>query len=249
MSKSSRSNPAKIVFVTGTDTGAGKTLLTALLLDLLRRSGVRALAMKPFCSGSRADVEFLSAVQNHELPTEMLNPFYFREPIAPLIAARKQGSRIELKAVVARIREVQKSCDCLLVEGSGGLMVPLGEDYSVLDLINKLGGPVIVAARNRLGVINHAVMTIKIMEYVGVKINKIVLMGCKRSDISAHTNRNTLAELLPATPVYQLPFLAGRWNRLSAIKSNRKKTKKTLAQILGADTLSYVHCEHAVRSD
>lgn len=248
MANSTRRQTARVLFVTGTDTGAGKTLLTASLLDYLRGTGIRALAMKPFCSGGTADVEFLSAIQDDELPRELLNPFYFKEPIAPLIAARKQRRRIELVEVVERIHEVESRCDCLLIEGSGGLLVPLGEGYSVLDLIEKLGCTVVVAARNRLGVINHALMTIKHIQSIGIKDITLVLMGCNRSDISAQTNKMALAELLESAGVYALPFLGVGSSRPGAVKNNRKKTKKILAQILGADTLSHVHCEHAVKS-
>ena len=237
MTRSTRSPATKIIFVTGTDTGAGKTLLTALLLCQLRQTGIRALAMKPFCSGGTADVELLSALQNEELPKEMLNPYYFNEPIAPLIAARKQRRRIKLDEVVERIRAVQKKCDCLLVEGSGGLLVPLGEGYSVLDLIKKLGCSVIVAARNRLGVINHTLLTTKIIHTIGHKSVRVVLMGCNRGDISARTNRKTIQELLSPTPVFELPFLGVRSSQIDAVKNSRKKMKIILALILGADTL------------
>ena len=80
----------RIIFITGTDTGVGKTLLTGLLLHHLRQSGCHALAMKPFCSGSRADAEFLHAVQDGELTLDEINPFFFAEPLAPLVAAREQ---------------------------------------------------------------------------------------------------------------------------------------------------------------
>ena len=229
---------AKIVFITGTDTGAGKTLLTALLLCQLRQSGVCALAMKPFCSGSTADVELLDAMQNQELSRESLNPFYFSAPIAPLVAARKLTRSIKLVEVVQRIREVQQKCDWLLVEGSGGLLVPLGEGYSVLDLIKKLECEVVVAARNRVGVINHALMTTRLLQEFKLKQNTIVLMGCNRADMSTVTNRTILQEFAVGTPVYELPYLGPRASRVGAIKNSHKKTKKTLAQILKTDTLS-----------
>ncbi len=237
MSKFSEAKLARIIFITGTDTGAGKTLLTALLLDYLRKSGHQALAMKPFCSGSLGDVKLLSSVQNHELSNKLVNPFYFEEPIAPLIAARKKRGVVDLAEVVARIREVQKLCNCLLIEGSGGLLVPLGEGYSGLDIIKHLGCSVIIAARNRLGVINHSMMTITILEHNGIKDITLVLMGCNRSDISARSNKTMLQELWLSGEVHALPFLGGRSNRLGAIEKNQKKNKKTLAQILGTAKL------------
>src|ERR1700722_15876817 len=116
---------AKIIFVTGTDTGVGKTLLTALLLHHLRARGCRALAMKPFCSGGRADVRLLQSLQPGELSDAEMNPFYFKQPIAPLAASLGKRKKIPLNLVVEKIRAVARKCDVLLVEGSGGLLVPL----------------------------------------------------------------------------------------------------------------------------
>ena len=243
MATSATHHPPKIIFVTGTDTGAGKTLLTALLLYHLRQTGVRALAMKPFCSGGTADVDLLSAIQNEELPKELMNPFYFKEPVAPLIAARKHRRKIELGEVLERIREVEKRCDCLLIEGSGGLLVPLGEGYSVLDLIAQLRCKVVVAARNRLGVINHTLLTVKTMQAVGIKNLTVSLMNIQHSDISALSNKRILQEILRPIPVYAVLFLGGNANRPQAIKINHKKTKKILALIANIDNVSSVDCE------
>jgi dethiobiotin synthetase len=238
VSASMATKSAKIIFITGTDTGAGKTLLTALLLCQLRQSGVRALAMKPFCSGSRADVELLNAVQEEELPRELLNPFYFDDPVAPLVAARQQKQNIKLNEVVRRIRQVQKRCDYLLVEGSGGLLAPLSEGYCISDLIRKLKCQLIVAARNRLGVINHVLMTLALSQPLNHQRNTVVLMGCSRLDESTITNQKILQELAVGTHFFNVPFLGKGASKVSAIKNSRKKMKKTLAQILKTVTLS-----------
>ena len=96
----------KIIFITGTDTGVGKTVLTALLLRHLRRSGRAAFAMKPFTCGSRSDAKLLHALQNRELTLNEINPFYFREPVAPLVAAHKQGRDITLRDTLANIQSI-----------------------------------------------------------------------------------------------------------------------------------------------
>src|SRR5258707_11333001 len=130
----------RIIFITGTDTGVGKTLLTGLLLHHLRHSGCAAWAMKPFCSGSRADVLFLSALQDGELTDDEINPFYFPEPVAPLISVRKHRRRIKLNDVLSLIHTLVSRLSAaknphmstapslhhsivptLLIEGSGGL--------------------------------------------------------------------------------------------------------------------------------
>src|SRR4051812_15300908 len=119
------SSRKKILFITGTDTGVGKTLFTALLLHHLRATGCRALAMKPFCSGGRGDVKLLQSLQPGELSDEEMNPFYFKDPVAPLVATEARKKRIHLSDVIARVQVVQAQCDVLLIEGSGGLLVPL----------------------------------------------------------------------------------------------------------------------------
>src|ERR1051326_5574870 len=96
----------RTIFITGTDTGVGKTVLTGLLLAHLRAIGGHAMALKPFCSGSRKDVDLLYALQDGELAAEAINPFYFREPVAPLIAARQHGRLLPLGQVLEQLQRV-----------------------------------------------------------------------------------------------------------------------------------------------
>jgi len=164
-----RQRTGKIIFITGTDTGVGKTVFTSLLLHHLRSSGVHALAMKPFCSGGRGDVRLLRAMQDGELSEDEINPFYFPEPIAPLVSARRHKRRISLADVVRRIKAKLARCECVLIEGSGGLLVPLGEKYFVSDLIRSLNCEVIIVSRNRLGTINHTLLTLSVLQALGLK--------------------------------------------------------------------------------
>ena len=99
---------SRIIFVTGTDTGVGKTLLTASLLHYLRQAGVNALAMKPFCSGGTGDVDLLQQIQGAEHPAEEINPFYFPEPVAPYVAARWQRRRIGMDSVLLAVRRLAR---------------------------------------------------------------------------------------------------------------------------------------------
>ncbi|HKI70422.1 MAG TPA: dethiobiotin synthase [Verrucomicrobiae bacterium] len=223
---------SRIIFVTGTDTGAGKTLLTGLLLHHLRRSGCRALAMKPFCSGGSADVRFLRALQAGELSDREINPFYFPEPVAPLISARKHRRNVKLNDVLGHVRRLAGRCECLLVEGSGGLLVPLGEGFTVASLIKKLDCEVIVAARNQLGVVNHAMLTISELRRLCKPKVKVVLMGQKRRDLSVRSNQMILRELLRAVKVFSVGFLGKNVVRAEVVSSRSKKIKKILARIL-----------------
>jgi len=243
---------AQIIFVTGTDTGAGKTLLTALLLHHLRRGGCHALAMKPFCSGGSHDVDLLSELQAGELSREEICPFYFTEPLAPLLAARKHRRQILPDEVLERIRAVQTRCEYLLIEGSGGLMVPLGENFFVADLISQLDCNVLVAAQNKLGVINHTLLTWSVLALYRVARIKIALLGCKRSDLSAGANARILGELLAPMKVIRLPFLGVRADTARGVKRNCRKIKKTLALMLDFATfrpLFITNSRKAVRKD
>ncbi len=228
----------QMIFVTGTDTCAGKTLLAGLILHHFRQKGLCALAMKPFCSGNRSDVKLLSSLQNDELSVDEINPFYFEEPIAPLVAAREHRSRITLKDVLARVQKVKSGCEQLVIEGAGGVLVPLGEGYTILDLIVSLRCPAVVAARNRLGAINHTLLTVKSMQAAGVKPIAVVLMGCRVSDASARGNLRVLEEILAPVRAFSIPFLGIKASRTEAVKNNYKKVKKTIALLSDFDNVN-----------
>lgn len=238
-----RRRPGRIIFVTGTDTGVGKTVFTGLLLHHLRVSGVHALAMKPFCSGGRADVRLLRAMQDRELSEDEINPFYFPEPVAPLVAARRHSTLVSLAEVLRHIKKISHRCECLLIEGSGGLFVPLGENFLVSDLIDRLDCETIVVARNRLGTINHTLLTINGLKDISKRndakrVNRaskvqIALIERAKPDISSATNLRILSELCAPIPVLEFGFLAKNANKSGVLKKKYKKVKKTLARFYG----------------
>ena len=237
---SSSARLGRVLFVTGTDTGAGKTLLTSLLLCHLRRDGRRTLALKPFCSGSRGDVTSLRALQDGELSVEDINPWFFPEPVAPLVSARRHRRRVPLEAVAAHIESFRNRCDLLLVEGAGGLLAPLGEGYSVLDLIGRLRGEVVVVARNRLGVLNHTLLTVRALQDAGRAAPRsrpsvpraVVLMGRRGVDASGASNGPLLAELLAPVPVIEFPWLGAACHSAAAIRRHATAHRRRLARLL-----------------
>ncbi len=200
----------KIVFVTGTDTGAGKTVLTAMLLAFLRQGGSRVLAMKPFCSGSRGDARLLRGLQDKCLTLDEVNPFYFDKPLALPPPQPGSGFRplATLEAALRQIRHLaNRWCDLLLVEGAGGLLAPLGKDYTIRELIRRFHGKTLVICRNRLGVINHVLLTAEALQHAGIKDFTVVMMGVKKPDISAGSNPRMIRQRLPLIPVFCLPYL------------------------------------------
>jgi dethiobiotin synthetase len=188
----------RIFFITGTDTGAGKTLLTALVVNHLRSRGVNAVALKPVCSGGRGDARRLSAAMGNALPLDEINPWHFRAAIAPSLAARQEKKKIKLAQVTARIRRMQKKCDVLLVEGAGGLLSPLGEDFNSRDLIIALNAVPMIAAPNRLGVVNHVLLTLEALPKSFRAKVRVVLMPQRKPDSSAKSNAALLAEFFDA---------------------------------------------------
>jgi dethiobiotin synthetase len=226
-----------ILFVTGTDTGAGKTVLTALLVAFFRGGGGRALGMKPFCSGSRADARLLHSLEHECLTIDEVNPFYFDKPLAPAAAASRRRPAVPLRAAAGKIRGLAGRCDLLVVEGVGGVMAPLGEDYTVLDLIRRLDCKVIVVCANRLGVINHVLLTANALQGAGLKEVTVVMMGARRPDISARGNPAMIRKMAPWAPVFCLPHLGKRASTERAVKKNVKYLQKTLARLIGSDNL------------
>ena len=227
----SRTRKGKIIFVTGTDTGVGKTVFSGLLVHHLRKNGRHALAMKPFCSGGRGDVRLLRGMQDGELSEEEINPFYFPEPVAPLVSARQRKRRISLGEVVLAIKKMAARCEVLVVEGSGGLLVPLGENFQVSDVIERLDCEVVVVGRNQLGTINHTLLTVNELKRFCSRNIAVVLMGTSKKDVSVRTNRKILGEVLWPVRVHEMEFLCKNANKIDVLKKSHKKVKKTLARM------------------
>jgi dethiobiotin synthetase len=216
------------LFITGTDTGVGKTVLTALLVKFLRERGVHAAALKPICSGGRADARVLHAAMSGTLTLDEINPWHFRAPIAPLLAARKENRRVKLSQVLAHARAMQKRFDVLLVEGAGGLLSPLGENFDSRDLILALRAIPIIVAQNKICVVNHVLLTLEALPENFRTKAKVVLMSRRKPDASAKTNATLLAEFTGAK-IFSLPWLD---KQFSAVKSPRaRQTLRALAGI------------------
>jgi dethiobiotin synthetase len=199
---------SRILFITGTDTGVGKTVLTSLLARHLRVRGVAVAAMKPICSGARADARALHSSLDGALTLDEINPWHFRAPLAPLLAARREHRRVELADVLAHVRRVQRRFDVVLVEGAGGLLSSLGEDFNARDLIIALRAIPIIVCPNRLGVVNHALLTVEALPRVVARRAAVVLMSPHRPDLASRTNPRLLAGILGPDRVREFPWLS-----------------------------------------
>lgn len=152
------------LFVTGTDTGVGKTRVAVALIHALRARGLRVAAMKPVSAGSapgelNGDVTALLHAANVDADLRDVNPYAFAEPVAPHIAAQQAGVRIELDVIAAAYSRLAAAADVVVVEGAGGWRVPLNERDDMADLAQRLGLPVVLVVGLRLGCLNHALLT------------------------------------------------------------------------------------------
>src|SRR5471032_30130 len=197
----------EIIFITGTDTGVGKTVLTTLLVKFLRRRGVNAAALKPICSGGRGDAQKIFAAMNGALSLNEINPWHFRAAVAPLLAARRENKKVKLSQVVTHARAMQKRFEILLVEGAGGLLSPLGENFNSRDLILALRAMPIVVAQNKLGAVNQILLTLEALpKYLRAKA-RVVLVSPRKPDAATKTNAKLLAEFFNSKKIFLLPRL------------------------------------------
>jgi dethiobiotin synthetase len=221
-----------MLFITGTDTGVGKTVLTALLTRFLRERGINAAALKPICSGGRGDARALHAAMNGALTLDEINSWHFRAPIAPLLASRKENKRVKFSQILAHARAMQKHFDVVLVEGVGGLLSPLGENFNSRDLILALRATPIIVAQSRLGAVNHVLLTLGALpENFRVKA-KIVLMSPSKPDAATKSNARLLEQFLSPEKILSLPCLGEKRELAEVLKvSQVRRTLNLLAEI------------------
>jgi dethiobiotin synthetase len=204
------------VLITGTDTGVGKTFVACGLAALLRDFGYRVGVMKPAETGCAErdgelfpdDAVRLKEASGCDVPLEKICPYQLREPLAPSIAAERAGVTIDIDRLMDVYHEISSGHDITLVEGAGGLMVPLLPSYTYADLAKVLKLPLIVVAANRLGAINHLLLTLEHASCKGLPVLGYVLNQLESPlSLAAETNREVLANLSAAPCLSELPFV------------------------------------------
>lgn len=203
------------LFITGTDTGCGKTEISLGLMNALQSRGVRVLAMKPVATGARLEAEGLRNLDALRLleqgsrpaPYGLVNPYAFEPPIAPHLAAGEVGSEIDFILIEQACRRLASEADLLVVEGVGGWRVPLGPDRFVSDLAVALGFPVVLVVGLKLGCINHALLTMDSMRAKGAAIAGWVANQVEPDMLARDANLATLAALLHAPCIGVVPWL------------------------------------------
>ena len=171
------------LFVTGTDTGVGKTLVAGAIADWFRRRHRRVGVLKPIATGCvhrreglvSEDAEFLAHCAEARFPLDVICPVRYAEPLAPAVAAERAGQPVAWEAVARSLRMLEGGSDVLIVEGVGGVMVPLDATHTVLDLARWLRLPAVVVARPSLGTLNHTLLTVNALRSAGVQIAGVVI--------------------------------------------------------------------------
>ncbi len=200
--------------VTGTDTDVGKTFVSVVLLKLMKSRGLRVAAMKPVETGvasgdPRADAARLAAAVGEDDPLAMVRPLLLAEPLAPWVAAQRGGTQLDLDALERAFLALGEGRDAVLVEGAGGLLVPLTRDIAFDGLFVLWDLDLVVVAGNRLGAINHTLLTVRAAHDAGLRVRGVVLntLNASPPGIAESTNLDVLRELLDPVPVLPCPWI------------------------------------------
>ncbi len=212
------------LFVTATDTGVGKTEVACALVAAARASGLDAVGMKPAQSGASpgeaSDADRLHAASGAVEPLEALCPYSFSAPLAPAVAARAEGREVSFPRLVEAARALAARHAAVVVEGAGGLLVPLTERETFADLAVALALPVVVVARAGLGTVNHTALTVEALRGRGLVVAAIVLnRTAPADDPSVPHNAVEIARITGIAPCATLPFLADITARARALRS------------------------------
>lgn len=203
------------IFITGTDTGVGKTFFACGLAAVLRESGVKVGVMKPAETGCDLgdgkivphDAAALKEASDCGLPLAQICPYQFREPLAPSVAAEREGVRIDIDRLMDMYSEISALHDITIIEGAGGLLVPLLPSYTYADFAKVLKLPIIVVAANKLGMINHLLLTLEHASCKGLSVLGYVLNQIEsRPSLATETNREALASLTGVPCMGEIPY-------------------------------------------
>ncbi|MEW6584132.1 MAG: dethiobiotin synthase [Nitrospirota bacterium] len=220
---------SKGFFVTGTDTGVGKTVVTGALILSLKLLGIRACGMKPIETGchkteggrrkaegrneedilSPSDGMFLREIAQTEESLDLITPVRFENPLAPMAATEIEGKAVDLGEIKRAFDVLSAKYDAVIVEGIGGLLVPIGKDYFVLNLAKTLGLPLIVVAKPGLGTLNHTMLTVNYAVKEGLNVAGIIINYHRPSEdtIAEETNPKILRRISPVPVIGVFPYL------------------------------------------
>ncbi|MEN8262095.1 MAG: dethiobiotin synthase [Nitrospirota bacterium] len=195
----------KGIFITGTDTGIGKTFVACGLIRAMKEKGMNVCPIKPVESGCRSvrgelipsDTKKLIKASGIDEPIDLINPYRLKHPLAPSVAAKIEGVAINKKKIFSAYKRLSKKYDITVVEGAGGIMVPVYKKYLFLDLAKDLDIPVVIVARPGLGTINHTLLTIEALRSNGLSVAGVIINCAVKSGkgLSEKTNPEVIEKL------------------------------------------------------
>lgn len=187
----------KGVFVAGTDTGIGKTIISSLIVKQLRENKVNVGVMKPVAAGSRNDSVFLKRIAGVNDSLELINPIFLKKPLAPWVAAKIDRRKINLGKIWKAYKILKKKYDYIVVEGTGGLLVPVTENVYIIDIAKQFGLPLVIVSRPGLGTINHTLLTINYARDYGLKVAGFIINYTKphKRGLAERTNPGVISQL------------------------------------------------------
>ena len=204
------------LFITGTDTGVGKTLIAGAITRILTDKGLKVGVFKPIATGCKrhweglvsCDTEFLAHCANSELPLSTITPVGFPTPAAPIVSAACDGSAIDFDRIAAAYKDICQNSEIIIVEGIGGVRVPLTSEFDLLDLAVEFALPVVIVARPNLGTINHTLMTIDCVRAAELKIAGVVINGydAAESTVAEDTAPEVIAKCGGVNVLSVVPF-------------------------------------------
>lgn len=204
-------------FITGTDTGVGKTVATACLLSLYRKHRLNVGVMKPIETGvdpqcsstANSDAKFLMEIAQCEDPLSLISPVRLKTAASPYQAAEIDGCPINIDRIINTFRQLSGKHDHLLVEGVGGLLVPIKPNYLICDLVRDLGLPLLVVSRNALGTLNHTLLTLRAAQQAGVPVRGVILNRCEEGEKDGieQGHADIITELSGVPVLGEIPFL------------------------------------------
>jgi dethiobiotin synthetase len=210
-----KKHPARGLFVTGTDTGVGKSIVTGGLAGLLQKQGINVGVMKPVETGCLhddgsfvpADAQLLKDMSVVDEPLEEIVPYQFKEPLAPSVAAEREGITIDSNQLVKKFEYMSRHHDVMLVEGAGGLLVPLYQKILFIDLVKRFKLPVLIVSRATLGTINHTLLTLRAARAEKVPVAGIVINNLSpEKNAASETNPEVIARLVDVPVWGVLPY-------------------------------------------
>lgn len=196
----------KSIFITGTDTGVGKSIFSAFLALYFLNQGKKVAISKPIQTGSEKDTNLLKTLTGDKIP--VFNTYGFKLPAAPSVASKEENVFINVEKVISDIKKLEKEFDIVIVEGIGGIAVPIRKDYLVSNLIKDLNYPAIIVARPILGTINHTVLTIEFARKTGLNILGYVISGYdeKTDDIVLESAHKEILNITGVKCLMKLPL-------------------------------------------